>query len=50
MTFDHELVLVRIEAGENDPGDPIIIRTEKPVLCDVLSVGETNTTKRPLMV
>ena len=39
MTFDHELVLVRIEAGENDLGDPITIRTEKPILCDVSSVG-----------
>ena len=39
MTFDHELVLVRIEAGENDLGDPITIRTKKPILCDVMSVG-----------
>ena len=39
MTFDHELVLVRIEAGENDLGDPITIRTKKPILCDVSSVG-----------
>ena len=39
MTFDHELVLVRIEPGENDLGDPITVRTERPILCDVLSVG-----------
>ena len=41
MTFDHELVLIRIEAGENDLGDPITIRTEMPILCDVMSVGRS---------
>ena len=39
MTFDYELILIKIEAGENDLGDPITVRTERPVLCDVLSVG-----------
>ena len=39
MTFDYELILIQTEEGENELGDPIIIRTEKPVLCDVLSVG-----------
>ena len=41
MTFDHELILVKTQDGQNDLGDPIIIRTEKPVLCDVLSVGRS---------
>lgn len=41
MTFDHELILIKTEEGENDLGDPITIRAEKPVLCDVLSVGRS---------
>ncbi len=38
MTFDHELVLISTTHGENAIGDPVIIRTEKAVLCDVMSV------------
>lgn len=41
MTFDSELILISIEPGENDLGDPITIRTEKPILCDVMSVGRS---------
>ncbi len=41
MTFDHELILIKTEEAENDLGDPITIRAEKPVLCDVLSVGRS---------
>ncbi len=41
MTFDSELILISIEPGENDLGDPITIRTERPILCDVLSVGRS---------
>lgn len=41
MTFDYELILIQTGEGENELGDPIIIRTEKPVLCDVLSVGRS---------
>ncbi len=41
MTFDYELILIKIEAGENDLGDPITIRTKKPILCDVISVGRS---------
>jgi len=41
VTFDYELILIQTEEGENELGDPIIIRTEKPVLCDVLSVGRS---------
>jgi SPP1 family predicted phage head-tail adaptor len=39
VTFDYELILIKMEAGENDLGDPITVRSERPVLCDVLSVG-----------
>ena len=39
MTFDHELILIQTEEGENELGDPVTIRTEKPVLCGVVSVG-----------
>ena len=38
MTFDHELILIGTEPGENELGDPILVPVRRSVLCDVLSV------------
>lgn len=38
-TYDHELILISEETTYDEIGNPVVIETRRPVLCNVNSIG-----------